>query len=188
MLNSNHTELIVALFKVIDGLRTRNTKISKSTKFPYFIISRPLRAKEEITKKTKKFEHNVIQFANFYNKIVNFFRNNRFSLWIKEAFYSFWGTPYPEFLFNKERNDYVSFIQNGVTERGEPFTEFRSTPSVDYAIDFSKYWIWEKKRFLKDVSKATEKYNSQCDNENKPEEKILGEYRFRKILTYEKIY
>lgn len=169
MLNNNHVQMFMSFIRI-----KNEEKKSKGKVF---------RTPDEL----KEVEHNVIQFVNFYNKIVNFFRNNKFSLWIKEAFYSLFGTPYPEFLYNKERNDYINFLQYGQTEDKRPFTEFRVTSDVEYAIDFSKYWFWKKKKFLKDIKLAIAQYNNQCEIESKQDDKIIGEYYFRKILTYEQV-
>ena len=92
MLNNNHVQITMGIIRVIN-----DDKKLKGFKF---------RSEEELKITEKK----IISFVNFYNKIVNFLVNNKVSMFIKEAFYSLFGVPYPEYIYNNNLNDYIVVV------------------------------------------------------------------------------
>lgn len=127
------------------------------------------RSEEELKATEKK----IISFVNFYNKIINFLVNNKISIFIKEAFYSL-RVPYPEYLYNDDVNDYVVRYTKGKTEDGKPMVEVSTTPDLKYALDVSKMNYFKKKYMIYAINKTWKMNNGE------------GEYRTKRILTYEK--
>lgn len=153
MLNSNYTKLIMSALNAIN-----EDKKMRGFKF---------KSPEEILETEKK----IISIVNKWNKIVNFFVNNRISIWIKEAFYVLAGVPYPEYLFSDTEGDYLVDYQKGKTEEGKVIVEFRTTPELKYALDVSKMWFWKKYYIRHVVNKTAKEYGR-------------GSFRFKRILTY----
>jgi len=115
----------------------------------------------------------LIKIQNKVNKVLNVIVNNPISNWIKEAFYSAFGVPYPEYMFNPVQNDYVVRYVKGKSEDGKPMVEVSTTPDLKYALDVSKMWIWKKKYMLYAVNKTWKLNEGE------------GEYRFKRVLTYD---
>jgi len=166
MLNNNHVQIMMGIIRAIN-----EDKKLKGFKF---------RSEEELKVTEKK----IISFINFYNKIVNFLVNNRVSIFIKEAFYSLFGVPYPEYFYNDDLNDYiVSYNQGwmlgyykilGIRINAPVLvSEASSTPDLNRALDVSKYSVWKKKYLLFMINKTYMK----SENPN-------GKYRLKRILTY----
>lgn len=167
MLNNNHLKILMGFFGAIN-----EDKKLKGFKF---------KSPEEMILVEKK----IISVFNWWNRIENFFVNNRVSIWIKEAFYGLMGTPYPEYLYNDKLNDYLAHYSQGWSEGyytvmglrlNAPVlvSQISTTPELKRAADFSKM-SWIKKRLiLSGVNKA-------CKQNN-----LEGLYRFKRILTYEK--
>lgn len=114
-----------------------------------------------------------ISMANRWNAVENFLVNNKVSIFIKEAFYSL-RVPYPEYLYNAEANDYVVRYTKGRTEDGKPMVEVSTTPDLKYALDVSKINYFKKKYMIYAINKTWKMNNGE------------GEYRTKRILTYEK--
>ena len=119
-------------------------------------------------------EKKIISVINKWNTIENFLVNNKVSIFIKESFYSLFGVPYPEYFYNAESNDYVVRYTKGRTQDGKPMVEVSTTPELKYALDVSKMNYFKKRYMIYAINK-TWKMNSG-----------EGEYRTKRILTYEK--
>lgn len=156
MINNNHIKIVMGFLGAIN-------EDKKLKGFKY-------KTEEEMWATEKTF----ISIANKWNTIENFFVNNKVSIFIKEAFYSLFGVPYPEYLYNAEANDYVVRYTKGRTEDGKPMVEVSTTPELKYALDVSKM-NYLKKRYMIYAINKTWKINSG-----------EGEYRTKRILTYEK--
>lgn len=155
MINNNHIKIAMGFLGAIN-------EDKKLKGFKY-------KAEEEMLETEKLF----ISMANRWNKIENFFINNRVSIFIKEAFYSL-RVPYPEYIYNDDVNDYVVRYTKGRTEDGKPMVEVSTTPELKYALDVSKINYFKKRYMIYAINK-TWKMNSG-----------EGEYRTKRILTYEK--
>lgn len=104
---------------------------------------------------------------------------------LKEFGYWVFGVPYPEFLYNDFREDYVASYIHGWSDQHFvllgmktpirlPMGELKTAPDVKYAVDISKYNPIKKKFFIYAVNKT---YRQFVGNES-------GKYRRRRILTY----
>lgn len=154
MLLNSHVQILMGIV----GVANENRK-SKGKKFL---------STEELLLVEKK----IISCVNKYNRFENFIVNNKVSIFIKELFYLLFGVPYPEFLFNDEENDYITFYQKGKTEDGNTVVEFRTSPDVRYAVNVSKFWFGKKYYMKYAVNKTSKMYGRN------------GSYRFKRILTY----
>lgn len=154
MINNNHIKMIMGFIGAVN-------EDKKLKGFKY-------KTEEEMWATEKVF----ISIANKWNKIENFFINNRVSIFIKEAFYSLFGVPYPEYLYNPEVKDYVVRYTKGRTEDGKPMVEVSTTPELKYALDVSKM-NYLKKRYMIYAINKTWKINGG-----------ESEYRIKRILTY----
>lgn len=155
MLNNNHLKIVMGFFGAIN----------EDKKLRGFNFKSP----EEMLLVEKK----IISLFNWWNKIENFFVNNRVSIWIKEEFYSF-RVPYPEYLYNDDAKDYVVRYTKGRTEDGKPMVEVSTTPELKYALDVSKMNYFKKRYMIYAINKTWEMNSGE------------GEYRTKRILTYEK--
>lgn len=154
MLNNNHVQILMGVIRAINEDKKLNG-------FRF-------RSKEELKLTEKK----IVSFVNFYNKALNFLLNNRVSILIKEAFYSLFGVPYPEYLYNTEIGDYVVRYTKGRTEDGKPMVEVSTTPELKYALDVSKMNYFKKRYMIYAINKTWKLNGGE------------GEYRIKRILTY----
>lgn len=115
----------------------------------------------------------IIKAQNALNKVMNAIVNNPLSNWIKETFYLLFGVPYPEYLYNPEAKDYVVRYLKGKTEDGKPLVEVSTTPDIKYALDVSKVAFYKKRYMLYAINKTWKLQGGE------------GEYRFKRILTYD---
>ena len=136
MLNGNHVKIVMGVFGAIN-------EDKKSRGYAY-------KTEEEMWDLEKK----IISVINKWNTIENFLVNNKVSIFIKESFYSLFGVPYPEYLYNAEAN------------------EVSTTPELKYALDVSKMNYFKKRYMIYAINK-TWKMNSGG-----------GEYKTKRVLTY----
>jgi hypothetical protein len=167
MLNNDHTQVVVAIFRLFNGLKkNKYTGISRSKKFPYFIINKRFRTKEEITKLNNRFESVVIKIVNFHNKIVNFFVNNKFSNWLKELLQ--YKMDYPVYLYCDEGKFYVYEILDGKLDDGKKYSDVTVCDRESIALNIQGYSRIGKWRLLKKVNKITKL-----------------SFRYKRLITYE---
>ena len=99
MLNNNHVQTAMGIIGIVN-------EDKKLRGFKYL-------NEEEMMAVEKK----IISFVNKYNRIENFFVNNSVSIFIKELFYSLFGVPYPEFLYNDATGEYVVRYNQGLSDQ-----------------------------------------------------------------------
>lgn len=156
MINNNHIKIIMGFIGAIN-------EDKKLKGFRY-------KTEDEMLATEKIF----ISMANRWNKIENFLVNNKVSILINETFYLLFGVPYPEYLYNAEVKDYVVRYTKGRTEDGKPMVEVSTTPDLKYALDVSKMNYFKKKYMIYAINKTWKMNGGE------------GEYRIKRILTYEK--
>jgi len=131
---------------------------------------------------TKEIQDKIINFFNKYNKVVNFIINNRLSLWIKETFYYFFGTPYPEYFYCKKDDVYLRKFEKTYPTKNivlrviklllkKELYEVRlgTASASSRALDVSKMFFVRKRVLLKDVNKF---FNGE------------KEFKLKRIITY----
>lgn len=116
---------------------------------------------------TTKIEGRLISFANKYNKIINFFVNNKVSNLLKDTRDNLFGYPYPEFLYSDKLDQYISALPLNPNIGDE--VEILFCDKSTHAQDFSRAGYFKKKMLLKLV-------NATFANEYK--------FRYRKLLEY----
>lgn len=128
----------------------------------------------------REIEKGIIKFVNRYNRIANFFTNNKLSLFTKNIFYSWFGTKYPEYMYNDEMDHYIVYIARELTRN--KVIHFSATPvdRMNMAVDFSKYGYLKKRSLLKLVNQAINIHNRNLSEDNQ----IRGKFRYKKILEY----
>lgn len=154
MLNNNHVNIFMGVLGAINENKKQRGKKYKS--------------QEDML----KVESRIIYYINIWNKAESYLINNSVSIFIKETFYSLFGVPYPEYVYNAESNDYVVRYTKGRTEDGKPMVEVSTTPELKYALDVSKMNYFKKRYMIYAINK-TWKLNGGD-----------GEYRTKRILTY----
>ena len=166
MIGNSHIQIVMNLIRI-----TNERKKLAGKKF-----------KDEL--ELREIESNFIRFANFYNRIINFFVNNRASLWIKEVFYSMI-IPYPEFLYDDFEGYYFKSISKSYITKNRLLrlirlilkselvvVEVSLATSPDHALDTSKIGAIKKRLIKRDVNKFFRG------------EKI---FRFKRILEYKRL-
>ena len=154
MLNNNHVQLIMSIVGIVNDDK-------KSRGFKYL-------TDEEI----KSVEKNIISIFNKYNRIENFFVNNPVTIFIKESFYYLFGFPYPEYLYNKESNDYVVFYKKGKNEDRKVMVEVTTTPDISRALDISKIFFVKREYMIYAINKTWKLSGGD------------GEYKKKRVIIY----
>jgi hypothetical protein len=147
MINNNHIQLIMNLVNIVNEWKKQKGKEYKDRENLFTI------------------ERKLIYYSNIYNKFENWIINNKFVLWIKEGFYSLFGTPYPEYIYCKEEDCYLSgFTKKYATDnkllrfirivfsRETIGTELSVSANLECAMDVSKLSFLKKKNLLKNVN------------------------------------
>lgn len=167
MLNANHVKIVMGIISVVN-----EDKKKRGYKF---------KTDEEIIAVEKK----IISFVNKWNKVENFFVNNKISIFIKEKFYNIFGTKYPEYLYNNILEDYLSAYSQGWVKGyytifgirvNAPVlvSQISTSPEITRAIDISKFNFIKRFFMIYGLKKAVIQNG------------ISGEYRVKRVITYEK--
>ena len=167
MLNGNHVKFVMGIIGILN-----EDKKKRGYKF---------KTDEEILAIEKK----VISLVNKWNSIENFFINNKISLFIKEKFQNIFGTKYPEYLYNDILDDYLSAYSQGWVKGyytifgvrvNAPVlvSQISTSPEVTRAIDISKLNFIKRFFMISGLKKAVIQNG------------ISGEYRIKRVITYEK--
>ncbi len=114
-----------------------------------------------------KIEKGLINLANKYNGLINFFVNSKFSNWLKEFGYNLFGVPYPEFMYSDQLEQYIARLPEK-PKIGEEI-EIELCDISTYAQDFSHLNYFKKKKLLKLVNQTFDK---------------MTVFRYRRILEY----
>ncbi len=191
-ITSDHLQIIMIPFRL--GAKNRKKKINQLIEKDIFSRRQEIGtelSKEEVEKfellrmqkldaideGIRKIELGLIFFINKINNFLLFVMYNKLFVLIKDLFYNIFGTPYPVYLYNKELDDYVSGYSNEITtdlQREVNVATVEAKGREQFAIDFSKYWIWKRNAIKKWVNKAWKEQGG------------VGTYYFKRVITYTK--
>lgn len=189
-ITNDHLQIIMMPFRL--NLKKKKKEINR-------LIEREMFARRQVTgteltkEETENFEllrvqrldkadskiHKLeLRLISIINPINNFLIFVAYPLtWIKDLFYETFGTPYPMYLYNKELDNYVTSYSHTITPDAQRVVDVSTVESKgmnQFALDFSKYWIWKRNGIKKWVNEAWKEQGG------------VGEYYYKRVITYTK--